>query len=154
MDTWLPAVGKSPAGLLMPLLVSLKTSIMWSTLNLEFSALCCSNLPPAAHLPPGLVSSPLQFFPPITSAQLKASSPSHQPFCLARLWRPALHRSTLVVTLQQYHRQRGGRGGLLYHLRQLEIFLQPVSTFSATQSLPAVSRTQAEPGSAMRKELW
>ena len=100
MDTWLPAVGKSPAGLLMPLLVSLKTSIMWSTLKLEFSALCCSNLPPAAHLPPGLVSSPL-VRPPITWAQLRGSWPSHQPLCLASLWRSALQRSSLVVTLRR-----------------------------------------------------
>ena len=33
VETWLPAVGKSPPGLLMPLSSSLSTSIMVSTLN-------------------------------------------------------------------------------------------------------------------------
>ena len=40
------------------------------------------------------------------------------------------------------------------HLRQLEMFLTPLFTLSATQKVSAVSRTQASALSAIRKELW
>ena len=39
------------------------------------------------------------------------------------------------------------------HLRQLEMFLTPLVTLSATQKVSAVSRTQASALSAIRKEL-
>ena len=50
VDTWLPAVGNSPPGLLMPLSSSLRTPIMVSTENWPWLAPALRSSVPHLHL--------------------------------------------------------------------------------------------------------
>ena len=90
----------------------------------------------------------------MTWRQLKGVTPSHQPRALAVSCSPSLLRSIWVVTLHTHLLVTSSHvTSLTAHLRQLEMFLTPLVTLSATQKVSAVSRTQASALSAIRKEL-
>ena len=112
-------------GLLMPLASSRSTSTMlatqnWPPLPSQYChssvtqlhccdavtaadlARSCSSSAPQRHLVSGLARLP-GLCADITSAQLKAASPSHQPRARAVASSPALDRSILVVTLRAGH---------------------------------------------------
>ena len=89
----------------------------------------------------------------MTWRQLKGVTPSHQPRALAVSCSSSLLRSIWVVTLHTLLVTSSHVTSLTAHLRQLEMFLTPLVTLSATQKVSAVSRTQASALSAIRKEL-
>ena len=92
-----PPSNKEP-GLLIPLSSSLRTSIIFSTVNWDPDDFSASKFLPQTHLLSGLVSDPL-VPPPITSDQINSLCPSHQSLSLATSFSPSLHKSILVVTL-------------------------------------------------------
>ena len=118
-------VSRVTPGLLMPLASSRSTSTMlatqnWPPLPSQYChssvtqlhccdavttadlARSCSSSAPQRHLVSGLARLP-GLCADITSAQLKAASPSHQPRARAVASSPALDRSILVVTLRASH---------------------------------------------------
>ena len=110
METWLPAVGKSPP-----------ECVSWSHIILT-----------PRHVPTW----------PVDAALLVPEDPHH-----------GLH--TELALPGAGAEQLGALAPPSRpHLRQLEMFLTPLVTLSATQKMSAVSRTQASVLSAIRKELW